>query len=527
MAELLVSNGVCAGTVFFLEHDRAVIGRSDECHVVILDPWISSRHCRVELRGDEAWIVDLGSRNGTYVEGRRVREALLREGSRVCLGRTEAVVRAVRPQGPGWKVPEAATAVKFIADVERQVARPAEAAPASGPATAESARRQLAVLHAIGKALADAPGLEDSLSQILRTVATAVRAERSALLLIDETGAAVPRVYEPPDAAPRLSTSIIAAATRARAGLLVVDAQHDERFSASQSVFFEGIRSCLCVPIWAENRILGSLVLDRGVVDPFTADDLELVTVAAYQAALAIERARILERARVVDLQRRKLLRHFSPDVAAAILSQEGLDEDPLAVSVREEVTVLFSDVKGFTALTERLPPVELAELLREYFHEMTVALFEDKGTLDKFIGDGLMAVFGTPVPDPDGAVRAVRCACRMLERLAALNGRLPSDRQLGIRIGINTGRVVAGNLGSPERLEFTVLGDTVNVAARLESIAEAGAVYVGQPTYERTRSHFAYQYLGPRPVKGRSAPVEVYRLVGALDPRGRGPSVP
>ncbi|HZY05466.1 MAG TPA: adenylate/guanylate cyclase domain-containing protein [Anaeromyxobacteraceae bacterium] len=514
MAELLVSNGACAGTVFFLEHDPTIVGRSEECHVVIPDPWISSRHCRVEMRSGEPWIVDLGSRNGTCVDGRRVHEAALRDGSRVALGRTEAVVRTGEPQGRGGEVPAGATAVRFLADVEKQVAGLGVAAPGAAAAGVESAGRQLAVLHAIGRALADAPGLDESLSKILGAVASAVRAERSALLLIDETGTAVPRAQVPPDAPPRLSSTIVSAATRARAGLLVADAQHDDRFSGSQSVLFEGIRSYLCVPIWAENRVLGSLVLDRGLVDPFTAADLELVTVAAYQAALAIERARLVEQARLVDLQRRRLLRHFSPDVAAAILSQEALDSDPLAVSVREEVTVLFSDVEGFTRLTEGLPALDLAELLQEYFHEMTVALFEEGGTLDKFMGDGLMAIFGAPVPVTDGPVRAIRCARRMLERLAALNTRLPPDRRLAVRIGINTGRVVAGNFGSPERLEFTVLGDTVNVASRLESMAGPGKVCVGRSTYDRTRALFAYRDLGLRSVKGRVAPVQVYELV-------------
>lgn len=515
MAELLISNGSCAGTVFYLADDSTVIGRSEECQVVVADPWISSRHCLVERRGDELWIVDLESRNGTYIDDRRIHEAVLQEGSRICLGRTAGVVTAVRPQAPGWQVPEGATAVRYLADIEKQMAQPGQESSAPGPGTAESARRQLAVLHAIGRALADAPDLEQSLARILGAVAHAVRAERSALLLIDESGNMVPRVHVPPNVPPRLSTSIISATLRSRAGLLVVDAQLDTRFSKSQSVFFEGIRSCLCVPIWAENRVLGALALDRGVADPFLDDDLELVTVVAYQAALAIERSRLLENARTMDSQRRKLLRHFSPDIANAILTQEGSDDDPLAVSVRDDVTVLFSDVKGFTHLTERLPPIELAQLLREYFHEMTLSLFEEGGTLDKFMGDGLMAIFGAPVPDPGGAVRAVRCACRMLERLSALNSRLPPDRQLAIRIGINSGWVVAGNFGSPERLEFTVLGDTVNVAARLESIAEAGTVYVGHGTYEQTSSLFKYRHLGQRSVKGRVAPVEAFELVG------------
>ena len=515
MPELLISNGVSAGTVFLLAGESTVIGRSEECELVINDPWISSRHCLIEGRCDELWAVDLGSRNGTYVDGRRIHEAALREGSRLAFGATEGVVRTPEPSA-GHDIPENATAVRFLDDVKQVVGRRGGADPATGPREPElPARRQLAVLHALGRALASAAGLDESLGRILRAVAEAVGAERSALLLMDSTGAAVLRAHQPAEMPPRLSHTIISAATRTRAGLLVVDAQQDGRFSSSQSVFVQGIRSCLCVPIWAENRTLGALVLDRSHVEPFTQEDLDLVAVAAYQAALAIERGRLLEHAREIDTQRRKLLRHFSPDVAAAILSQQRGDEDPLAVSIREDVTVLFSDVQGFTALTERLSALDLARLLREYFHEMTVALFEERGTLDKFVGDGIMAVFGAPVPDPEGPLRAVRCARRMLERLAGLNARLPADRQIAIRIGINTGRVVAGSFGSPERMEFTVLGDTVNVASRLESISEPGAVYVGRSTYERTRGRFAYRALGPRAVKGRAAPVEVFRLEG------------
>jgi adenylate cyclase len=507
MSELLVVTGVSAGTVFFLMKDPTVIGRSEGCDVIIPDPWISSRHALVERRGDETWLVDLESRNGTFVEGRRIREARVRNGAQVAFGRTTGTIRGGERASPGaGPIPQGAQAV-FLADVEKMVSAP--------PEQSDPARRQLAALQAIGRALVDAPGLDESLGRILATVAGAVRAERSSLLLLDENGSLVPRAHFPEDSPPRISGSVVAAAASSRAGLLVTDAQQDQRFQAAHSVFFQGIRSCMSVPMWAENRMLGMFLLDRGVVDPFTQDDLELVTVVAYQAALAVERARFAERARTVDAQRRKLLRHFSPDVAGLILSQTEMDQDPLAVTVREEATMLFSDVRGFTGLTERLPPLQLAQLLREYLSEMTKAIFEERGTLDKFMGDGLMAIFGVPVPHPDDPVRAVRCATRMLDRLGQLNARLAADRRLNIRIGVNTGRVVAGNFGTPERLEYTVLGDAVNVAARLESIAEPGTICVGPGTYERTRSQFAYRQLGARTVKGRTAPVQVYQVIG------------
>ena len=161
------------------------------------------------------------------------------------------------------------------------------------------------------------------------------------------------------------------------------------------------------------------LVLDRGFVDPFTADDLELTTVVGYQAALAIERARFL--AAVPRASRSSgagCSRHFSPDVADAGPGRRSSSTRTRSTpQVRDDVTVLFADVQGFAGLTERLPPLELAALLRDYFRAMTEALFEEKGTLDKFIGDGVMAVFGAPVPSPTAPIRALRCAWRMLRR--------------------------------------------------------------------------------------------------------------
>jgi adenylate cyclase len=533
VAELFVVNGICGGTVFFLPDVPTVLGRSAECHVQIADPWISSMHAMFERRGDSLWVVDLDSRNGTYVDDARIRESAVAPGARLRFGKTMVELRdgqTEKSKDPKGVLQEQGTIVRYLADLQKEVTQGVQAVDAEPQRDTDPglhrttrrgavARRQVAVLNDIGKALIDAPGLDDCLAKILHAVAAAVRAECSSLLLMDEGGRMVARASEPQGSPPRISETVVAAAAQSRAGLLTLDAQQDLRFSGSQSVIAQGIRSCLCVPIWADNRILGMLVLDRGFVDPFTADDLELVTVVGYQAALAIERARFLERATAVEEQRRKLLRHFSPDVANMILSQEQLDKDPLDATVREDVTVLFSDVQGFTGLTERLPPLELAQLLRDYFRAMTEALFEEKGTLDKFIGDGLMAVFGAPVAQPDGAVRAVRCAWKMQQKLAELNRNLAPNRRLTIRIGVNTGRVIAGNFGSPDRLEFTVLGDTVNVASRLESMAEPGAIWVGRGTYERAKQAFSFKSLGAQSVRGKTASVEVFQVAGAIGP--------
>jgi adenylate cyclase len=526
VAELFVVNGICGGTVFFLPDVPTVLGRSSECQVQIADPWISSMHAMFERRGPQLWLVDLESRNGTWVNEHKVREAPLAPGYRLRFGKTEVELReglTPRPLAP--LLSQHGTVVRYLADLqaESRAVRDPEPRRDTDPSSrritghAPASRRQVAIVNDIGRALVDAPDLDAGLSRILHIVATAVRAERSTLLLTDESGNMVPRATEPPGSPPRVSETVIAAAARGRAGLLTVDAQKDLRFAGSRSVIAQGIRSCLCVPVWADNRILGMLVLDRGFVDPFTADDLELTTVVGYQAALAVERARYLARASQGDEHRRELLRQLSPDQVADVIAEEQGEHDPLEPRVRDDVSVLFADVQGFAGLVERLPPPDLAALLGDFFRAMEEAVFAEQGTLDRFVGDRVVAFFGAPLPLLDGAVRAVRCAWRMLARVEEMNLALPADRRFAIRVGVNTGRVVAGSFGSPDRREITVLGDPVDVAARLESMAAPGTIYVGRTTAEQAASAFAFQELGRRVLRGRSAPVDVLQVLGPL----------
>ena len=529
MSELFVVNGICGGTVFFLPDVPTVLGRSAECQVQIADPWISSMHAMFERRGSQLWLVDLESRNGTWVNDAKVREAQLAPGYRLRFGKTEVELReglTPRPLQP--ILAESGTIVRYLADMQAEARESKQLEPAprrdTDPSSrstvrGQGSRRQVAIVNDIGRAIVDSPDLDTTLARILHTVASAVRAERSTLLLMDESGHMQARATEPPGSPPRVSETVLTAAARGRAGLLTIDAQQDLRFTGSQSVIAQGIRSCLCVPVWADNRILGMLVMDRGFVDPFTADDLELTTLVGYQSALAIERARFLAGVEEEEQQRRRLSRHFPPDVATLVVAQAQGGRDPLEPQARDDVTVLFADVQGFSGLFERLPPPELAALLGDFYRSMTEAVFEEQGTLDKFVGDAVMAVFGAPVPMTDGATRALRCAFRMLERVDRMNRSLPADRRFGIRVGVNTGGVVAGNFGIPGRLEFGVLGDAVSAAARIEAMAAPGTVYVGRETARHAAGAFTFQDLGRHVPRGTAPPVDVLRAIGPVTP--------
>jgi len=185
----------------------------------------------------------------------------------------------------------------------------------------------------------------------------------------------------------------------------------------------------------------------------------------------------------------------------------------------RRHLTVLFADIKGFTTISEKLDPAEVVELLNQYFTAMVDLVFEHQGTLDKFLGDGLLAFFGAPLDVPRAAAQAVACAVAMQQRLQVLRQEgLPLQ---GMRIGINTGEAIVGNIGSHRRMDFTVIGDVVNVAARLLEVArqEEAPIVVGEATYEEVSEEFS---LKPGPaviLRGRREPTVSYLVEFSLNP--------
>jgi len=217
------------------------------------------------------------------------------------------------------------------------------------------------------------------------------------------------------------------------------------------------------------------------------------------------------------DLLRQERIREaycrFLPEhLAERVISQ------PDAVRLggsRQYVTALFSDLRGFTALAETLAPEAAVDLLNDFFTEMTRIIFRYGGTLDKYLGDGLLAVFGAPLSDPTDAIRAVRCAIEMQLALEELGSewQRQSRPDIPMGIGVNSGEVLAGNVGSPRRMEYTVIGDTINVAARLTASAGPGEILLGESTSQQISSQVATEPLPPLPLKGKREPARVYRV--------------
>ncbi len=246
---------------------------------------------------------------------------------------------------------------------------------------------------------------------------------------------------------------------------------------------------------------------------PYTEDDWELLRTLANHGALAIKNAKFIEQMKKDHTVRVNLERYLSPQIVEQVIKKDmkvNLGGD------RKIVTVLYSDIRNFMKIAENHPPDQLILILNEYFTEMASIIFENKGSLDKYIGDAIVAVFGSLIPLENHPHNAVNTAIQMMKRLPVLNEKWKKEYELtiGIGIGINSGEAFIGNVGSPERMEFTVIGDTVNVASRFSMLARAGQILITKATLSSLDSNIKYVELPPNEVKGKTKKLEVFEIV-------------
>jgi len=288
----------------------------------------------------------------------------------------------------------------------------------------------------------------------------------------------------------------------------------DSRFSGAHSIIIDGIRSTMSVPLLYGDELLGVIHLDNQFASGvFTDKDLQILMGFAQQAAVNIKHHRLLQEMEQNILARDKLRRLLSPHLIDDVLN--GRIELKKG-GERRSATVLFSDIRGFTSTTERNEPEAIVSMLNEYFEVMVEIIFNYEGTLDKFVGDEIMAVWGAPMAREDHALRAVLCALDMFQALANLNAEraLQGKQAIDIGIGIASGEMIAGYMGSNQAMDYTVIGDTVNLGSRLCSAAGPGEILINEQTLAQVRDDVEFIALPPVHVKGKAAPVKLYRVV-------------
>jgi adenylate cyclase len=378
--------------------------------------------------------------------------------------------------------------------------------------------RLLRLLSEISKTLVTMQPLEKILARVVELVFEIVPAERAFLLLRDSIDQPLSaRVMRNRDgsvpAKVSISRTIVNTVMRDRVAMLAKDALYDTRLHASDSIQSMNVRSFMCAPLWNQNDVIGVLYCDNPRSKKFITDDLEVFAALCNYAAVAIEQARLSLRLLDESKRRERLTRYHSPGVINRIM-QDG-DAEGAFMAQERDVSVMFCDIVGFTTMSQHAPPQAIADMLNDFFGRMGEVIFEHDGTLDKFIGDAILAVFGAPFEQPDHATKAVAAALAMQRELIKANAEHP-DRPLRMRIAINSGRALTGDIGSPKRREFTVLGDVVNTASRLEStVAKPDQIVISKNTLEKIGNAFQVQPLGGVKLRGRDTELEVFEVVG------------
>ncbi len=479
------------------------IGRQLDNEIVLNHAVVSRKHARVELRGRQVWLIDLESRNGVTVNRLRVNEEQLSDGNVIGVGPFELQF-------------EDRAAQSVVLDDNRYF-------PLASDGRAIKAHElhlepvDLQQFYTIGMRINQVLDFRELLELLMEEVMRVVPAQRG-FLLLRKGDELVPRVVLPPGTGDvAISGSIVRKALDGGEAVLTRDARLD--FAGADSIISANIRSAICVPLLLQGSAIGVILLDSPGREKFSERDRDLIAAIASFAAVSIERSRLTEELRQQGQLRQNLERFLSPNVAQA-LARYVAEHGTLWEAQEQTVSVLFADVKGFTSLSERLSAREVQDLLNEYLHEMTDVIFRHNGTLDKYIGDGIMAVFGAPrLPDEpiddQHAFRAVAAALEMQIAQQRLVSKWEPSKAFMIRIGVNTGTAYTGFFGTRHRLEYTAIGDTVNTASRLEGAAEPGSVFIGQDTASFIGDSFTLQEMGELQLKGKQQRVRAYKVVG------------
>ena len=524
------------------QQDQCMIGRAPENNVPLNDPRVSRYHAHIVVRAGAHIIINgvviqsvlKRSANGILVNDRQHDEYQLAHGDRIKIG--GSVIQFLQQE------PDRLASVRYddIALGKTQIVVPAtnllnDAARTTVEAHSSETELQmlrrkadiLAMLYELNKTFHSVFDLATIFDKATEIIFRVTPADRVVALLGDKPLTTIngerlhPVGMKARDESYQLggkpitvSRTILDKVLRERVALLSQDATADAHFGQASSIISQGVRSTICVPLLTESGVHGAIYADR--LDPsavFARDDLELISAIASQTAVAVESVRAHERLAREEVARANYSRFMPEYVVRQMLEHP---ESFKLGGVNQRITVLFADVRGFTRLSEHAPPERVVQLLNRYFSAMTEIIFAHGGTLDKFIGDGLMALFGAPTATTEDASNALKATVAMQRQVETLNRelRIADLPEISVGMGLHTGEATVGYIGSERRSEYTAIGDTVNLASRLEANAQGGQILLSTAVAEAARNQqFTLRPLPAIQVKNRVQPVTIFEV--------------
>ena len=512
-----------------VERPTLSLGRSQDNDVVLTDSElrVSRRHAVIEWDPEKgATLRDERAVNGTFVNKQKVTAPVaLHSGDVISIGPHEIVFREEKPGGLAWNIEPGAVDLGVLQKPPEPEAKRSEANTPEAQIPEAPRLKALELLNEVGVKLAGTHTPSEVTKEAIQLLFRIEGVQRATLWPWDEKERSFHQVpmqtragldqlsapmFDPQNLV--LSSTILNQVRQQNRPLLIRDIKSSE-FSLSKSIVRAGIQAAFCSPVTSQGRMLGVLYADNLMrPDAFSQEDFQTFTIIAAQAGMALANSLARQEITRQDMERANLSRYLPPQVVDLITSKGGSVE---LGGVLQPVTVLFADIRGFTSLSEQMDAREVVDLLNEFFAVMTAAIFQSNGTLDKFIGDCVMALFGAPIPSERSPRNALVAAVRMQQQVARL-GAERAQRGLApmrIGIGLHHGPAVVGNIGSAERMQYTAIGDTVNIAARLVSRAEPGQILISETMHAAAGGGDLFHDLGQISVKGREAQVRVYSV--------------
>lgn len=507
------------------EHELAeynTIGRHPDNNLQLLDRIVSKEHAVIYKRDDAYYFRDLGSLNGSFKDDQRIAEVPLVHRDTIVMGSTRIMflddedrvavnIKSSSTESHIRAKMDMPSAGKFLPEDQLQ-----------DDWTLRSDYERLRIAYEIQHSIGGEMNVDVLMNKILDAAFNFLKADRGAILLFGEDGQLRPRVTKSLEGDIKeseigLSSTIINAVISDRTGVLSSDAMMDSRFKSSKSIMMQGIRSSMAVPIMCRTDLQGMMYLDSKIATgAFSEKDLNIMSAIAQQAGALLDNIRQARKLEQEALTREKFSRLLSPNLVEELVSG---NLEVTKGGMYRPVTILFADIRGFTSLTERSEATEIVTMLNEYFERMVEIIFANEGTLDKFIGDEIMVLWGSPVPQDDHALRAVRTAWEMQRELDAYNVEREEagEKPIKVGIGICSGECVVGYMGSTRKMEYTSIGDPVNTASRLCDLAKPMEIVIAAPTYKLVGSHIQAEEMPPTPVKGKAEPLQIHRVTGIL----------
>ena len=516
--------------IYTLRFGTNTIGREKDNSIVVRNSSLSRQHAEIAISDNQVTITDLHSLNSTYVNDVKIDRRELQDGDLIRCGNVifQFVEKLTHPteefldnQNSPVSIIKRFSPVQFPTAMQDLLDRERTESSVLSLRQQDTAQRsvdKLKILLEVSKQLSSPEEPDQLLKKILDLLLEIIRVDRAAILMVNEATkqlerkavklqSGIPTDYQ---FYSKRITNLVCSSGEA---ILTADARIDQRFNDSDSVVAQAIHASMCVPLKPRKEVIGVLYVDNlSLSNVYSDEDVEFLTALANQVAIAIDNAHLYKKMQEEAVIRDKLERFF-PQTVSRKLREEGSLE-----IVDTEVTALFSDISDFTKMSSTMEPRQVIEMLNEYFKVMVEEIvFPYEGTLEKYIGDALLAIWGAPYQKADDAERAVRAAIEMQWAVCRLNEEWAQrrDLQIKIHIGINTGKVAAGNIGSEKLIQYAAIGDTTNVTSRICSTAKADEILISQSTLDKLRGwNLPLETLDPVLVKGKEQPLQLYRVL-------------